>query len=83
MSKAHFEVEACFDGANKLQKGTVTIDRDRGLISVRVHRRHDEDTITLAAVAEWIYKKSKLKQAMEGKKPRKKLARRGLLTAGR
>lgn len=82
MSKAHFDIEACFDHANKPERGTVTIDRDNGTISVRIHRRHEEDTVTLAAVAEWIYQKSKLQQARVAKPARRVFANRGLLGAG-
>lgn len=80
MSKAKFEVMAPFD-SQKLTRGTITIDRENGVVSVRVHRRHKEYTTTLADIAAKLYRESVMKEVQEGrKKPRKRLVKRGLLS---
>lgn len=49
MGLARFPVYGRLDGATK---GTVTIDRETGIVTVRPHRRRYEATVTLAWVAE-------------------------------
>jgi hypothetical protein len=49
VSTARFKVTGRFDGATS---ATIEIDRDKGLVHVRPHRRHETATVTLAWVAE-------------------------------
>ena len=83
MAKAHFVVFGYFDTANKVQRAILTVDRDSGLASVRLHRRRDVQEVPLATVAELIYTRSaqmKKNEQAAAKKPRKRKVSRGLLT---
>lgn len=51
MTVARFPVVAHLDGAGGKKKGTVTIDRDTNLLSVRPHRSHRTYDMTLEAIA--------------------------------
>ncbi len=80
--KAHFEVEGHFDSASKIQKATITIDRENGLAQVRLHRRHKAYELPLSKLAEIIYQKAVMAE-LANKPRRRKLAKRGLLSVGR
>lgn len=51
MSVARFKVLGQLDGAGGLMPGTVEIDREAGLFSVRPHGRRKKYTLPLGAVA--------------------------------
>ncbi len=77
MGIARFPVYGRLDGATK---GTVTIDRDTGIVTVRPHRRHYEATVTLAWVAEaalFQRAKSIAAEKRRAKKERRKKPGRG------
>lgn len=54
MSRAHFQVVAMLDHAYKPERGTVTIDRRTGVVSIRRHRSRRTFDVPLAAVASMI-----------------------------
>lgn len=54
MSQARFEVTGALDGTGALQKGTVFIDRETGMVTVRPHRKHTTYTMPLSVVATMI-----------------------------
>ena len=51
MSTARFDVVTHLDGAGGKKKGTVSIDRDTNMVSVRPHRSHRTYDMSLEAVA--------------------------------
>jgi hypothetical protein len=75
MSIARFPVVASLDGAGGKKKGTVTIDRDTNLVSVRPHRSHRTYDMTLEAVANIICRSVVMQEAAEkrARKPFKKV----------
>jgi hypothetical protein len=79
MAKAKFSVNARLDLASTIQKGTLTIDRDRGIVSVRPARRHREYVMLLDDVAEMICRKIISSEVAEDKPKRKVKVKRGLL----
>lgn len=54
MKDAHFKVFERLDLASTPQQGTVTIDRTRGLFTVRPLRRHRVYELPLSAVARMV-----------------------------
>lgn len=54
MRDAHFKVHGRLDGNGRTMPGTLTIERDAGLVSVRPQRRHRIYTLTLSDVADMI-----------------------------
>jgi hypothetical protein len=83
MAKAHFEVEAGFDAPNKVQKATITIDRDNNLAQVRIHRRHKVYEINLETLAQMVYQRAVTNDLVANKPVRRRMVRRGLLSVGR
>ena len=70
--KARFKVVGRFDSASRFQPGTVTIDRDAGLFTVRPCRRRREYVLPLDTVADMmvqrIIKAEVLAKRLERKK---------------
>jgi len=84
VSKARFFVEGHFDKQNGLpQKATIIIDRDSGLFTLRIHKRHTAQVLPLSAIAEMVYRKVIATEVAEAKPKRRTLVKRGLLTMGR
>jgi hypothetical protein len=84
VSKARFFVEGHFDKQNGVpQKATIVIDRDNGLFTLRIHRRHGSQVLPLSAIAEMVYRKVIATEVAEAKPKRRKPVSRGLLTMGR
>ena len=84
MSKARFVTEGHFDKQNGApQKATIVIDRDSGLFTLRIHRRHGAQVLPLSAIAEIVYRKVIATEVAEAKPKRRHLVKRGLLTMGR
>lgn len=57
MKAAHFAVTGDLDGTGRPMRGTVTIDRRRGLFAVRPLRRRRVYELPLAAVADLVVRK--------------------------
>lgn len=79
MSEAHFEVETVMDRSTP-QKGTVTIDRDNGLITIRPLRSRKVYTVTLNEAITMLVQRAIKQEVAENRKPRKRLVSRGLLS---
>jgi hypothetical protein len=79
VSEAHFEVETVLDRSFK-QKGTVTINRDSGLVTIRPFRSHKAYVVPLNDVATMIVQRAIIQEVRENRKPRKVKASRGLLS---
>lgn len=58
MSVARFTVTAQLDSAGGKKKGTVTIDRETGVVTVRPHRSHAVYHAKLDEIADMIVKKA-------------------------
>lgn len=82
MSEAHFDVETTFDRVFP-QKGSVTINRDNGLVTVRPLHSRKVWVVPLAEIVTIIVQRAIKQEIMENKKPRKVRARRGVLAMGR
>jgi len=72
---AHFRVEARFDAAGGKQEGTVTVDRDAGLVHVRPLRAQRVYTMPLDMVADMICQRIVLNEVRD-QKIAKKAARK-------
>lgn len=71
---ARFRIVACLDLARP-QAGTVTIDRARGLFSVRPLRRHREYVLPLADVAAMVVSRIIKNEVAEARVTKKRRAR--------
>jgi hypothetical protein len=76
MSVAKFTVQAQLDGAGGAKKGTVSIDRTTGLVTVRPSRSRSTYTAKLADIADLIVKKALMAGAAEMFSPKKAARRR-------
>lgn len=75
MSVAKFTVNATLDSAGGKKKGTVSIDRDTNIVTVRPLRSHSVYTAKLEDLADMIVKKALaagFEQVFEPKKARRK-----------
>lgn len=72
---ARFRVIGRFDKASRVQQGTVTINRDAGLFTVRPLRRHKEFTLPLDKVADMVVQ-ALVKAEVAARKAAKKAARK-------
>lgn len=79
--KIHFSVEGSFD-SSKQQIANITVDRDSGMTQIRIHGRRDFLELPTASLFTAAYQKHMAAKAMEAKKPRRRLAKRGLLSVG-
>lgn len=79
MSLAHFDLETILDRSVK-QKGTMTIDRERGLVTIRPLRSRRAYVVPLNDVATMVVQKAIRQEVAEQQrlKPRKVRVRRGL-----
>lgn len=79
MSQAHFDLETILDRSTK-QKGTMTIDRHSGLVTIRPLHSRRAYVVPLNDVATMVVQRAiKQEVAENSRKPRRKLANRGLL----
>lgn len=78
MSQAHFDVETIFDRATP-SRGTMTIDRTTGLITMRAHNDRVTYEIRIDQAVTLLVQHVARQKAMEGRKPRKLKVNRGLL----
>ena len=65
---AHFRVVARMDNAGGTQEGTVTVDRDAGLVSVRPLRGRRTYTMPLSMVADMICQRIILNEVHDARK---------------
>lgn len=82
MSEAHFDVETIMDRSTK-QRGTVSINRDNGLVTVRPLHSRRAYVVPLNDVVTMVVQKAIRQEVAENRRPRKKLANRGLLGLGK
>jgi len=75
MSVARFPVVAHLDGAGGKKKGTVEIDRDTNMLSVRPYRSHRTYDMPLEMVATMVCQRILTNEVME-KQRAKKAAKR-------
>lgn len=78
MSVAHFDVDTVIDRAFK-QKGTVSIDRDTGVVTIRAAHGRRTYTTTLNQIATLIVQRLIMAGHAETKRTRRKKASRGIL----
>lgn len=71
MSKAKFVVTARMDSAGGLQKGTVEIDRESGLVTIRPMGKHRTYTAPLSTVADIICQRIILNEMADSKRAKK------------
>ena len=71
MAIARFPVVAHLDSAGGKQKGTVEIDRESGLFSVRPHRRQRKFTMPLSMVADMVVQRIVHNELQEKKRAKK------------
>ena len=79
MSESHFEVETVLDRAFK-QKGTITINRDNGLVTIRPLHSRRVYVVPLNDVATMVVQRAIKQEVRENRKPRKTKVSRGILS---
>lgn len=75
MTTARFPVNAHFDGAGGMQKGSVEIDRETKMFSARRHRSHRTYSMPLSVVADMVVRAIILSELAEKKKAKKPFRR--------
>lgn len=79
MSQAHFDIETIIDRSFK-QKGTVTIDRETGMVTIRALNNRRVYEMPLEQVVTLVVQKISRQQAAENQPARRrKLVSRSLL----